>query len=94
MTTELFSVLDAAAGRFMDPFCGPTVDFAIRGFREACRTDGHQFNKFPEDYVLYHVGSFDGDTAELTKGVPPKIAIATSFVGGGNQLDLLEGGSA
>ncbi len=80
--TELFAVFDAAAKRYIDPFCGPTVEFAIRGFKEACQRADHQFSKFPEDYALYHVGSFDPELGVITGMTARKIAAATSFVHG------------
>lgn len=79
MSVELFTVFDQAANRYMDPFCAPTIEFAVRGFREACETDGHQFNKYPEDYVLYHVGGFDAELGVLEPSNPHKIANAMSF---------------
>jgi len=87
MNIELFSVYNQAAERFIDPFPAPTIEFAIRGFREACTTDDHQFQKFPEDYALYHVGSFDVTLGELHPLKARKIANATSFVHGA-QLDI------
>ena len=61
MRYELFSVYDMAAEMYVEPFCAPTVQVALRGFQEACTTEGHQFRKFPEDYALYHVASYDGE---------------------------------
>ncbi len=80
MTCEIFSVFDAAAKRFIDPFTGPTLEFAIRGFKEACGTEGHQFGKFPEDYTLYHVDTFDMEQGVLIGSEGHKIAMASSFV--------------
>lgn len=80
MNCELFSVFDQAAQRFMDPFPAPTVEFAIRAFSEVCTEVGHAFNKHPEDYALYHVGSFDGETAVITVQPAHKIAMAASFL--------------
>ncbi len=78
---ELFTVYDLAARRYLEPFFGPTVEFGIRGFKEACETEGHQFAKFPEDYALYHVGSFDPELGELKgKKEAHKIASASQFV--------------
>ncbi len=86
---ELFSVHDTAANRFIDPFTAPTIEFAIRGFRQACETPEHQFGKFPEDYNLYHVGSFDPELGELIPAKARKIAGAIQFTGPfGNQLEL------
>lgn len=82
---ELFSVMDQAARRFMDPFPAPTIEFAIRGFREACSTDGHQFGKFPEDYTLWHVGSFDPDLGVIVTITAAKLAIASAYT---NNLEL------
>lgn len=81
MEVQMFSIFDSAAQRYMDPFPGPTVEFAIRGFKEACQKEGHQFAKFPEDYFLYHVGSFDAATGVLVPLEPHKVAQATSFAG-------------
>ncbi len=89
MKIELFAIKDHAADRFLDPFPAPTIEFALRGFREACSADGHQFAKFPEDFDLYHVGRFDAPTGVLETLQPRKIANATSFTGGyGNPLTL------
>lgn len=89
MNVEIFSIYDAAAERYMDPFCAPTVQFAIRGFEEACKTEGHQFTKFPEDYALYKVGAFDADLGVITRVDAVKLAVASSFaLVHGAQLDI------
>mgnify|MGYP000067247393 CR=1 FL=1 len=77
----LLSVFDQAAKRYVDPFPAPTVEFAIRGFKEAVMTEGHQFNKFPEDYVLFQVGSFDVESGVIDPCTPVKISQALDFVG-------------
>ncbi len=87
MMIELFSVLDAAAERYMDVFCAPTCEFAIRGFKEACRTQDHQFSKFPEDYTLFHIGTYDPELGVIKPLTARKIAIASSWVHGA-QLDI------
>ncbi len=89
MKMELFAVLDQAAERFLELFCAPTLEFAIRGFREACGQEGHQFRKFPEDFSLFHVGTFDCELGVIEPIVAHKIAMATSC---GPQLeDPLQG---
>lgn len=65
MTRMLFTVFDSAARAYLQPFFSSTVEEAIRSFREAVNTEGHQFNKFPEDYALYCVGEFDQATGVL-----------------------------
>lgn len=78
--TELFSVYDQAANMFLEPFPAPTIEFAIRGFREACERDDHQFSKFPEDYALYHVGSFNPEDGLIVSVTASKISMASNFV--------------
>lgn len=78
---ELFAIFDSAAVRFIEPFPASTVQVAIRGFQEACSKEGHQFEKFPEDYTLFHVGTFDPEKGEIESWSDlRKVAMATSFV--------------
>ena len=82
MDAEVFTVRDSAADRFLTPFMSDTVETAIRQFKEACLADGHQFNKFPEDYVLYHIGTFYAETGALDGfEVPRKILNAVNVAG-------------
>lgn len=85
MNIELFAIFDSAAERYIEPFCGSTIGVALRGFQEACEKEGHQFNKFPEDYALYHVGSFDADLGVLTPIPAHKIAQASSYINRGGE---------
>lgn len=89
MKSELFAVFDMAANQYIELFTGPTVDFALRGFKEACTTPDHQMAKFPEDYALYHFGCFDHILGIIEAQEPRKIALASSFVNG-RQIDLVE----
>lgn len=81
MIQEIFSVYDAAAARFIDPFVAPTIEMALRGFREVCTHEGHQFQKFPEDYNLFHIGHFDAEKGEVQHIVAVKIAMAMDYRG-------------
>lgn len=79
MHTQLFSVYDSAAHRYLDPFPAPTIEFAIRGFRQAVNTPEHQFNQFPEDYTLFHVGEFNPEDGLLTITGPTSLGVAITF---------------
>ncbi len=80
MTKFLFTVWDSAAGCFLDPFVAPSIEFAIRGMREAVNTEGHQFAKFPEDYTLFMIGEFDAVTGALTGQEPQSLGVAVTFI--------------
>lgn len=81
MTEQVFTVFDSAAKAFLTPFFAPTVESAIRSFREIVNKEGHQFNRFPEDYTLFHVGEFDQVTGLLKAfDTPHSLGLALSFV--------------
>lgn len=89
MNMEIFTVFDQAAKSYLEPFFTPTIEAALRVFKEACTREGHQFQKFPEDYVLFHVGSWDGKEGMVTPGtMPVKIAMALDYFQYGTLEDL------
>lgn len=80
MEQFIFTVYDSAAGRYLEPFFAPSVEFAMRGFREAVNRVDHQFNKFPEDYTLFSIGSFDPVAGVLNAEVPHSLGVALTFI--------------
>lgn len=84
---EAFCVYDSAAELYLEPFFAPTIEVAIRGFREAVMKEGHQFNKFPADYTLFHIGSFSGSTGMFTVGTPHSLGVALTFLPGGPVIE-------
>lgn len=80
MTEMVFTVFDSSANAFLRPFFSPTIETAIRSFREIVNQEGHQFNKFPEDFTLYHVGEFDQTKGELKGSGPVSLGLAITFV--------------
>lgn len=80
MEIQMFTVYDSAAGAYLEPFFAPTLEFAMRGFREAVNKPGHQFARFPEDYTLFHVGSFDPQSGVVDPMVPHSLGVAVTFV--------------
>lgn len=89
MKTQLFSVYDSAAARYLDPFCAPTVEVAIREFRRVVNKQGHQFNSYPEDYTLFHVGEFDAELGTCSEVKPRSLGVALSFIT--PQLEVTDG---
>lgn len=76
MPVNMFCVFDAAADRFLHPFNSPSIDTAIREFKRAVTTPDHQFNRFPDDYSLFHIGQFNDETGHLEPEAPRSIATA------------------
>lgn len=59
MIHSVFSVYDQKAGAHLPPFVLPRVEMAQRVFADCCNSNDHQFSKHPEDYSLWHHGSWD-----------------------------------
>lgn len=76
MNAEIFSVKDAVSARFLEPFNAPTVEYAKRQFTYSVNKTGHQFNEFPEDYTLYHVGTYDQVEGKIVAIDPERVCSA------------------
>jgi len=85
MEKHLFTVYDSAAGAYLDPFVAPSIEFAIREFRQVVNKEGHQFNLYPEDYTLFHIGSFDPQSGNLMPQTITSLGVAITFK---MQLDI------
>lgn len=81
MMTEMFTVFDSAADAFLEPFFAPTVEVAIRMFRTLVNREDHQFHVYPEDYTLFHIGTFDGSRGLVDSlATPHSIGLAQTFL--------------
>lgn len=76
MILKVFSIYDGKIKSFLKPFVDQHTGQALRSFEEACREPSSPFAKFPSDFVLYEVGTFDSETGNL-ESYSPKIQIAT-----------------
>lgn len=90
MEKHLFTVYDSAAGAYLDPFVAPSIEFAIREFKSAVNKENHQFNRYPEDYTLFHIGQFSQADGKLIPSDPRSLGVAITFVTPSQQLNLIE----
>lgn len=65
METKMYSVYDSKAQSYGQPFHAPNDAVALRLFGDAVNDPDTQLNKYPEDFVLMAVGTWDDQTAEL-----------------------------
>lgn len=80
---QIFAVFDKAAGAFMDPFTLPAKGQAIRGFTDAVNDPTSPVHAHPEDYHLFHLGTFNPDSGEiqmLERGVAEPVIGAIELV--------------
>jgi len=76
MKLNVYSVRDSKADTYNKPFCVSTHGEAIRSFHAACKQSGSMLNENPEDFNLYHIGTFDQATGELETVAPLHMASA------------------
>lgn len=66
MTQHLFTVYDSKAEAYLQPFAANTYGIAERMFSDMVNQQGHQFNRHPQDYSLYAIGTFETTSAQLS----------------------------
>lgn len=59
------AVRDSAVDAFMRPFFTPSTAFAVRSFFEAVKEADSPMSKAPQDYALFHLGSFDEESGKF-----------------------------
>lgn len=80
MKLSAFSILDAKAQSFMQPFYFNYKGQASRTLEDILKEKDHPIAKHPEDYSLYLLGTFDPFTGRLEPlEVPELVCRATDF---------------
>lgn len=59
MILQIYSIYDVKAETYNTPFFMPNEAMALRAFKDAIQDKNHEFSRNPEDYSLFHLGSFD-----------------------------------
>lgn len=71
MKQELFSIFDIKAATFGGPFIAHNAALAMRNVSAAVRDGVSLLSKYPEDFQLFHLGSFDDEAGRFDSLVPP-----------------------
>lgn len=81
MQTIMFSTYDSKAKTFSAPFTMLTIGMAIRGFEEAAKNPETMLNRYPNDFSLYEIGTYDDSNATFQPTNPINLlSIASEFV--------------
>lgn len=72
LTLKMYSVRDAKAEAYLQPFYVTKEGEAVRGFKECIQDTSHKFHNFPEDYALFEIGSFNQETGTLESLPQPR----------------------
>lgn len=65
MITKVFSIYDTKSEIFSPPFFMLTNGAAIRAFRELANSSDNDIGKYPGDYRLMCLGSFNNESGEF-----------------------------
>lgn len=80
MIIQIFSVFDSKAAAFTQPFFSHNLVTGIRAFSDVCQDASHTFAKHPEDFSLFHLGSFDDQSGLLEPfAAPENLGLARQF---------------
>lgn len=66
MKLEIYSVRDSKAEVYNQPFFNKTHGEAERNFAELTKDQKSMVAKYPDDYDLFHIGSYDDSTGVLS----------------------------
>jgi len=65
MINYIFSVYDVKTQLYSAPFYNIRKEAAIRDFAYVCNDPNCEFNRYPSDYALYILGTFDNETGNF-----------------------------
>lgn len=78
---HLFSVLDTKSGIFSAPFCSVNENTATRDFGHACNDPTTDLNRYPGDFVLVKLGTYDETSAQIeVLQVHKHLGFASQFI--------------
>jgi hypothetical protein len=63
---KIFSIYDAKAQAYIQPFFSPTNGTAIRSFQSACNETNSNFNRYAADYTLFEIGEWEEQHGNIT----------------------------
>jgi len=75
---QLTAVRDRAANVYMRPFTVTHLGQAIRAFQDQINNDAPDnitMYQHPDDYDLYHIGTYDDETGKVQPCDPHQVAI-------------------
>lgn len=80
MQSSVYSVYDSKAGVFCTPFTSENDSTALRAFRYAANDKEMDIGKYPSDFTLFVIGTFDNSTGQVSSIEPVSLALALTLV--------------
>lgn len=81
MLMKVFSIYDSKVEAYMKPFFDQTKGSAIRAVTEAVNDSSTTFSKYPADFTLFELGTYDDSSAQFDLySSPVSIGVLLEFV--------------
>lgn len=81
MERNIVAVYDRKMDAFGQPIFVPALGVAIRSFQDEANNTTSEIHKHPEDYTLYHLGTYDDSTGQFRNlEKPHQLALADQLV--------------
>lgn len=80
MKQEIYTIYDIKANAYLPPFFQGNDDIAKRMFFDAVADNSTSFHRHPEDYALFHIGSFDNIDGKIEPNSPRCLGTGVEFV--------------
>jgi len=76
MNVNIYAVYDTKAEAFGAPFTLQADGIAVRSFIQACENPESEFNRYPNDFTLYQIGTYDDSNAFIATNKPEELITA------------------
>lgn len=83
MIRPMFAIFDIKTESFLTPFILSTTNEAIRMFTDVIIDKTNIMAQHPEDYILYELGTYDNENAEVISNSDTKKVVIT-----GQQIEV------
>ena len=81
MKFEIFTIYDSKAESYSRPMFFETKGVAIRSFMDVLKAGDSQISKYPEDYTLFHLGTWEDQQAKFeSNSTPISAGVAIEFL--------------
>lgn len=65
ISKKIFSIYDRKAETYGEPILQPTLGSMLRALEQEFENEDSMLSKYPEDYVLYELGTFNVENGEI-----------------------------
>lgn len=80
MNVKIYSIFDSCAESYLQPFFAFNRGSAIRMFTASLADETSVFCKYPNEYILYEIGSFDDVSGQVLSSTLERLGTGLEFM--------------